>query len=101
MVKGEESTIEKVVKEELDVKMMQMAEMLASLMARSGVKPGIEKELKTAFKTLMMETYAEVDRETGGVYYYCLDQRGERGLGSEYLSDYFSGAIQARPGSVV
>ena len=44
---------------------------------------------------------AEVDRETGGDYYYCLDERGERGLGSEYLSDYFSGAIQARPGSVV
>ena len=38
---------------------MQMAEMLASLMARSGVKPGIEKELKTAFKTLIMEAYAE------------------------------------------
>ena len=48
--------------EELDVKMLQMAEMLASLMARSGIKPGIEKELKKAFKTLMMETYAESGR---------------------------------------
>ena len=42
--------------------MLQMTEMLASLMSRSGVKPGIEKELKTAFKVLMMETYAESGR---------------------------------------
>ena len=42
--------------------MMQMAEMLASLMARSGIKEGIEKELKTAFKTLMMEAYSESGR---------------------------------------
>ena len=62
MVRGEEATVEKVVKEELDVKMLQMAEMLASLMARSGLKEGIEKELKTAFKVLMMETYAESGR---------------------------------------
>jgi hypothetical protein len=62
VVGGVEETVEKVEVEELDVKMLQMTEMLASLMTRPAMKQEIETKLGTAFNILVREAYPESGR---------------------------------------
>ena len=59
VVGGVEETVEKVEVEELDVNMLQMTEMLASLMTRPAMKQEIETKLRTAFNILVKEAYPE------------------------------------------
>lgn len=49
----EEETVEKVTVNELDIPMLQMTEMLASLMTRLNLKTDIDNKLYPAFNTLM------------------------------------------------
>jgi len=49
----EEETVEKVIVNELDIPMLQMTEMLASLMTRLNLKTDIDNKLYPAFNTLM------------------------------------------------
>jgi len=62
VVGGVEETVEKVEVEELDVNMLQMTEMLASLMTRPAMKQEIETKLRTAFNILVKEAYPESGR---------------------------------------
>ena len=59
VVGGVEETVEKVEVEELDVNMLQMTEMLASLMTRPAMKHEIDTKLRTAFNILVKEAYPE------------------------------------------
>ena len=57
VVNGEEETILRTEVEELDVELLQMTEMLASLMTRRAMKDEIEIKLSSAFNTLIKEAY--------------------------------------------
>ena len=58
----EEETVEKVIVNELDIPMLQMTEMLASLMSRKSMRYEIEPKLSSALQVLMKEAYPENGR---------------------------------------